>query len=153
MWVASPTHQRSSTVRLHTPTQGPDSHPPHPFYITSYWGAFVSPRFYSFQYVMCGCYFQIIFVSIVGDCLDSKSRFNTLQCISEDLFQFLCIYFAKQYKYLFYKVTGQQPEFLTLPVAQILYWTEETHRTLWRYHKRKWSPSIKLHKSIAKLIY
>ena len=47
---AIPTHQRSSAVRLPTPFYGPDSHPPHhlPHYIL----------------LRCGCFFQILFVSI-----------------------------------------------------------------------------------------
>ena len=50
--------------------------PTHPttFHITSYWGAVVLPRFCSSQYVMYGCFFLIIFVSIVRDCLGSKIK-------------------------------------------------------------------------------
>ena len=49
-------------------------------YWTSYWGAVVLPRFCSSQYLMCGCFFLIIFVSIVGDCLGSKIKVHPPMC-------------------------------------------------------------------------
>ena len=80
--------QSTSTLLLSAliPTQ------PTTFYITSYWGAVVLPRFCSSQYVMCGCFFLIIFVSIVGDCLGSKIKVHP-PYVSSVCKAFMKIYF------------------------------------------------------------
>ena len=99
--------------------------PTHPttFHITSYWGAVVLPRFCSSQYVMCGCFTLIIFVSIVGDCFGSKIKVHPPPppppYVSSVCKAFMKIYFNSYVFILpsnlnafFYKFTGQQPIFL-----------------------------------------
>ena len=71
--------------------------PTHPttFHITSNWGAVVLPRFCSSQYMVCGCFFLIIFVSIVGDCLGSKLKVHPIPppYVSSVCKAFMKIYF------------------------------------------------------------
>ena len=113
MQSASP-HVLRALISIHPTT----------FHITSYWGAVVFPRFCSSQYVMCGCFFLIIFVSIVGDCLGSKIKVHP-PYVSSVCKAFMKIYFnsyvfilPSNLNVFFYKFTRPQPEFFTLPVAR-----------------------------------
>ena len=71
---------------------------------------------------MCGCFFLIIFVPIVGDCLGSKSRLtpppphppHTVSSVCEHLWRFILILmylFCQAIQMPFYKFTKQQPQF------------------------------------------
>ena len=158
--------------------------PIHPttFHITSYWGAVVLPRFCSSQYVMCGCFFLIIFVSIVGDCLGSKikSIYEVLFC---QAIQMLFInslgnsrnFLHNQWPEEFIKQKKPASKWHQIALYERWMCFCSNYRTilksivlLLRYCKRKWSPSYlnaknryfgmtgvtkKLHKSIAKLNY
>ena len=141
--------QSASTLLLSAliPTQ------PTTFYITSYWGVVVLPRFCSSQYVMCGCFFLIIFVSIVGDCLGSKIKVHP-PYVSSVCKAFMKIYFNSYVFILpsnlnafFYKFNRQQPKFFTLPVARRIFFFLNPSYYYWNIvkendHHHIWMPKI-----------